>query len=226
MEGNYMNVIVDLKIFIIIIIFSIARNINTYTMLIVFGIIHELGHLICGLIMGFKPKQIGISPFGLSLSFKINYNDYNKKIFHGSLVNVKRIVLALAGPLTNMIIICLLSIWLKLKSLNINIITNIIYSNLIIAIFNLIPIYPMDGGKIVKDVSHIFKGLQKSYTITKAVTWTSLSTLTAICSLLIYYYKNVVILIVVAYLWIIAIKTQKQINMKEKIFKVVNSIKA
>lgn len=37
----------------------------------------------------------------------------------------------------------------------------VIYANLLIALFNLIPIYPMDGGRVLKEVLHIIFGKKK-----------------------------------------------------------------
>ena len=75
-----MQIKIDFKIFIIILIFLITKNIGIYAILMFFAILHELGHLLCGVILGFKPASISIIPFGFKLGFKINYDDYNVKI--------------------------------------------------------------------------------------------------------------------------------------------------
>ena len=46
-----MNIKLDLKIFIFIAIFILTQNINIYAILMFFGLIHELGHLLCGLLL-------------------------------------------------------------------------------------------------------------------------------------------------------------------------------
>ena len=48
--------------------------------IMIFAIIHELGHLLAGILLGMKPKKIEIMPFGVSISFNVNTLDYNKKI--------------------------------------------------------------------------------------------------------------------------------------------------
>ena len=50
-RGTYMNIKLDLKIFIFIAIFILTQNINIYAILMFFGLIHELGHLLCGLLV-------------------------------------------------------------------------------------------------------------------------------------------------------------------------------
>lgn len=80
-------------------------------------------------------------PFGVSISFKIKVEEYNKKIKKGNMLEIKKILVALAGPLTNFIIIIIAS------NINIDLFKAliIIYTNFLIMIFNLLPIYPLDG---------------------------------------------------------------------------------
>lgn len=48
---------IDLKIFLFLILFYFTKQIETYVIIIVFAIIHELGHLMAGLIMGETRKN-------------------------------------------------------------------------------------------------------------------------------------------------------------------------
>ena len=59
-----------------------------------FALIHELGHLVAGLLMGMKPEKIDIMPFGVSISFKIDLKEYNKKIKMGNKFEIKKIIVA------------------------------------------------------------------------------------------------------------------------------------
>ena len=96
---------VDLKIFIFIILFFITRQIETYATIMLFAIIHELGHLFAGIILGMKPEKLEIMPYGLSISFELSLDDYNKKINQGNVLEIKKIIVAFAGPLINLIVI-------------------------------------------------------------------------------------------------------------------------
>lgn len=169
---------------------------------------------------GFKPKKITIMPYGLKLDFKVNYKDYNKKINKGTMISLKKAIIALAGPLTNILII-IITIILSYFISDFKILSytyqDIIYTNVLIALFNLLPIYPMDGGRILKEIIHIKLGLKSSYIITKKATLITTSVLSACASTLILYYKNIAIFIVMIYLWGLTIKTVKQINIKLKI---------
>ena len=100
---------IDLKIFLFLILFYFTKKVDTYILIIIFAIIHELGHLIVGLALGLKPESIKLMPYGLSISFKLIPKDYNKQIEKGNLLELKKILVALAGPLTNFSIILIVS---------------------------------------------------------------------------------------------------------------------
>lgn len=74
-----MSININLKIFLFAIIFYFTKQIEIYALLMIFAILHEMGHLICGLILGLKPKALKIMPLGISIEFSVIYNDYNKK---------------------------------------------------------------------------------------------------------------------------------------------------
>ena len=93
-----MQVKVNLQIFIFIIIFVFTNQILLYCILMLFAFIHEIGHLIAGLLLKLKPKLIRITPFGLSITFE----GYGENIHNNT--NKKRILIALAGPLINNIL--------------------------------------------------------------------------------------------------------------------------
>ena len=77
---------IDLKIFLFLILFYFTKQVETYVVIMVFAIIHELGHLVAGLALGMVPESIKLMPYGLSISFKLIPKDYNKKIRTGNLL--------------------------------------------------------------------------------------------------------------------------------------------
>ena len=214
-----MQIKVDLKVFLFFLIFLITRNIKIYSILMLFALIHELGHLVFGLFLGFKPEKMTILPYGLKISFKTKSNDFNKKLKKGNLLSIKKIVLALGGPITNIICIIITLIINENIYIERSLCENIIYANLLIAIFNMFPIYPLDGGRIVKETIHIFLGIRNSYRYTQLISEITLYIITMLSSALILYYKNIAIFIIVVYLWFIVYKNKKEIANKEKIYK-------
>ena len=156
-----------------------------------------------------KPKKIEIMPYGFSISFKLVTKDYNKKIKKANLLELKKIVVALSGPITNFLII-IVSIMcnndFKIKSL-------IIYSNLAIALFNLLPIYPLDGGRVLKGVLHIIFGGRISRIHTNRISNVVMIIITSIGSIAIYYFENIAIFIIIIILWSLRIKENKKFKM-------------
>lgn len=217
-----MQIKIDFKIFAIIFIFLVTRNIGIYAILMFFALIHELGHLFCGVLLGFKPKTIGIIPYGFKLGFAVNYKDYNIKICKGNKLTIKKIIIALAGPITN--VLCIIILILLKEKMNIYEYQYAIYSNILLILFNLIPIYPLDGGRIVQGIIHILVGLRESYSYIKIITNINVIILTALSSILIIYYKNIAILLVIIYLWTLVYECNKEYNIKEKLYKKMDKI--
>ena len=216
-----MQIKIDLKIFLFLLIFVITRQIKIYAILMLFALIHELGHLVTGLILGLKIEEISVIPVGFSIKFKTENKDYNKKIKKANLLSLKKMVIAMAGPITNLIIIGIVVIYYKLTQMTTILklpIDLVIYSNILIFIFNLLPIYPLDGGRILKELVHIFAGLYKSYTITNNIANIVIIILTVISSISILIYKNIAILIIIAYLWGLVIIENIKFNAKMDIW--------
>lgn len=53
----------DLKIFFFLALFYLTKQIEIYAMVMFFAIIHELGHLVAGLLLGMKPEKLEIMPY-------------------------------------------------------------------------------------------------------------------------------------------------------------------
>lgn len=208
---------VDLKIFIFLILFFLTKQIYTYVTIMFFAIIHELGHLVTGLILGMKPEKIEIIPYGVSISFKLNMDDYNKKLNRGNILELKKIIVALAGPVTNLFIILITYI------LNIDMFSTsiIIYTNILLIIFNLLPIYPLDGGRILKSTLHIIFGKRKSERYINNISFISVIVLTLISSILIYSLKNIAIFLIILFLWCVFIKQDIVFKRRCKIYDLV-----
>ena len=211
-----MRIRLNLKIFIFILIFLLTRQIKIYGILMIFAFIHEIGHMVCGILLGFKPDLLEIMPFGLSIGFEGKVDNYNKKIGKTSILTLKKMIIAFAGPLTN---ITIAAIFMMLPVNIFNILQEeIIYANILIGIFNLIPIYPLDGGRILKDIVSIFIGNRKSYSLINKISYIVVVIFTAIGSILILYIKNLSILFVLAYLWYLVIRENKVFNNKRKLY--------
>ncbi len=216
-----MSIKINLKIFLFVIIFYLTKQIHIYAVLMLFAFFHEMGHLLCGILMGLKPKALRIMPLGLSVEFHILPEEYNKKIAKANQLEIKQMWIALAGPLTNGII---MGITILLKNSMADVLyQEIIYSNLLIVIFNLLPIYPLDGARILKAWIRIIKGRKKSMDLTNYISNVSMIFITMISSIAIYYYKNIAILFIIGYLWGMVIIENKRYQLKKRINKIIEN---
>lgn len=209
---------IDLKIFIFLILFYFTRQIEIYSMIMLFAIIHEFSHLLAGILLKMKVKRVTLMPMGLSIEFKLTEKDYNDKILKSNKLEIKRIIVALAGPLTNILIIYLV----KYLQISNELGETIIYSNLILAIFNLIPIYPLDGGRILKSILSLFISKKNATIFMNKISNAILFLLTFLFSILIYYYQNIALLFILIYLWYIVLRENRIYKNKIKLYRLIN----
>ena len=154
-----------------------------------FCFLHELGHIIVGKILGLKIEKIEITPCGFSTAFS-----GTKKV---------DIIVALAGP-TVSFMLAILFRYIELEPYIGS--EEAVYSNLLILIFNLLPLYPLDGGRILKGMLETRLNCQKVNKIISKTSESVLIILTIISSIAVYYFKNIAIFLICIFLWEIIIK--------------------
>lgn len=177
--------------------------------LMIFACIHELAHLLIGLILGFRPDTFKIKPIGFSISFYHGAEDYIKKIGKGNVNNLKNIMVYLAGPITN-IFVAIIVYFLRGDVL---VREEIIYSNLIIAFVNMLPIFPLDGGRIIENFFEICLGSEKANMYIYRLSWITMIMILAVSSIMVLKVKNFALLTMLLYILGIQIKMTAQ---KEK----------
>ena len=101
-------------------------------------ILHELAHFFVASRLGYKLKNIHILPYGVRL-------DFDGVVFYGN----DEINIALAGPLLNIIIsILCVAIWWCFPQ-TYYYLDYFCFCNLVLGLFNLLPCFPLDGGRIL-----------------------------------------------------------------------------
>ena len=172
-------------------------------MIMLFAIIHEFGHLLAGILLGMKPAKMEIRPFGVSIDFDVKGKDYNIRIGKGNFIELKKIFVALAGPMTNVIIILIIS---NVFSFEYNDKMIMIFSNMALILFNILPIYPLDGGRILKGMIYMFNGKYTAEKYIYKISYITLLIITIISSIAILYLKNIAIFLAIIFLWGLQIK--------------------
>lgn len=135
----------------------------TYTLAVV---LHELAHYIVARRLFYHCQEIRISIFGAVL-----YGDLD------SVTATDRIKIALAGPLANLVlcVICLATWWIFPESY---VFTQPFFqANASMACVNLMPFYPLDGGRVVTGILQQKRDVDCTHIVKKV---------TMICSLLLF----------------------------------------
>ena len=188
-----MKIRIDLKILIFFVLFYFTNQLKIYLVIMLFCFIHELGHIFVGLIFNMKIEKLEIMPFGFSVSFEDSVTENFKKIF-----------VAAAGPLVTLaLILIFFNIEIKLKQ-------EIIYSNILILIYNLMPIYPLDGGRIIKGILQIKVEEERAQKMIWKLTKITMIIITFVCSIAVYYFKNIAIFLSCIFLWIIILRIEEK----------------
>jgi Zn-dependent protease/CBS domain-containing protein len=126
---------------------------------IIFGsvVLHELGHALVGMRAGVPAKAIILLPIG-----GVTLLDETQQPIEPGVLTWKRdIRIAVAGPLVNIFIAVVagsvlfalaphIQLWAKPYVYSGNLPRSLVWSNLGLALFNLLPAYPMDGGRVLR----------------------------------------------------------------------------
>lgn len=119
---------------ILCIFFDFAQLFFSYLVSI---ILHELGHAYIAKKLGYKLKNMSFLPFGAELNI-------SQKFFKNH-----EILIAIAGPIVNILLILMGLTICWLFPISYFYLNDFVFTNFIIFIFNMLPIYPLDGGRIL-----------------------------------------------------------------------------
>lgn len=195
---------VDLKIFFILLLYILTQKVEIFTITFIFIILHEIGHIVSGILLGLKINKLQLNIAGISLEFK-NYGKERK---------INNIIIDLAGPLINLIS-AIIGIFIKLEI--------IIYVNAMLFIINMLPIYPLDGGRILKNILLYKNTYKQTIKTMETISKYTLIILSIFASILILSFKNISIFILIIYLWGIYIKERHKNQLIKRVYQIIEN---
>ncbi len=117
--------------------FCITKNIGGFLIFVCVVLSHEYGHYFIAKKMGYKLDAFIIAPYGVCLNYKERAFDEKDEIF-----------IALAGPCVNLIVcLAISSLWWAFPD-TYNFTYELVSQSFSLALFNLLPCYPLDGGRV------------------------------------------------------------------------------
>lgn len=191
-----MKIEINIKLVFLIIILFLINNVNTYLIFFVSILLHELSHLIIGIIIGKIPQKMNVSIFGVSLEF---YSYSKNKVLN-------KCIFYIIGPITNLIIAYIFYYFLNQKNFS----KEIIITNILLFVFNMLPILPLDGGKILREILCELFGVCKGNKISIEITKLILIVISLSYSVLILKVKNISVLFLIIYLWYLYVIENKK----------------
>lgn len=123
--------------------------------------LHEMAHILCAIIFHYPVEKVMVYPFGLSAA--IAYIGY------GNLI--KETIIICAGPFMHVLLPYLFHILYNVGWISAPFLAYLNMMNASILIFNLLPIYPLDGGRLLQV---FFGSLLRFQTANKATIFCSI----------------------------------------------------
>ncbi len=132
-------------------------------------VIHESAHLLAIRLTGGRIDRIDIKAFGISVNVpELQYMSYSKEI-----------IIAAAGPCAGILTATLATVAAKLLSLYS--LGYFIGINIVITLINLLPVYPLDGGRIILSLGLKLFSLRVAYAISYILSLLSIGALLGVC---------------------------------------------
>lgn len=188
---NILKIRFDNTFYLFLLLILLSGMFKQFSFIFILLFFHEIGHALMGLILKWKIVSITFYPYGGKTLFEACEN---------SSIN-KEILILLSGPFFQIITYLILNYFFKY-----NYIRNY---HLTILFFNLLPIYTLDGGRLLNLVLNKFFNYLKSFYITIFISFITIICLIIICFT---YYYNVNLFLLNIFLIFKLLKSIKDIK--------------
>lgn len=120
------------------------------------AVVHEFAHMITASFYKCRTNEIVLYPYGA--------------VLYGEFSNLKpseEAIVAISGPCFNLFVALIFTaLWWLMPEIYVYTDT-VVVTNISIALFNLLPVYPLDGGRILMSFLKIKTGIKRAYKIVK-----------------------------------------------------------
>lgn len=189
-----MTIKIHIYLFLMMAYMYASGNLKWFLCYYAFTIMHEIAHILMALSLKVDMQEVILLPIGVNAKYSSYLSPW------------KELLISLAGPLASF----LFALFFREKTYSM--------MNLLIGIFNLIPLYPMDGGRIIRSFLNIFFSKNITMKICNTIAKTLLVILLLTGIILVAYFKNYYIVILILYIFTITSEELK----KEKYFGLFN----
>ena len=198
-----MRLVIDLRIILLILFFISTSQIKVYCIFLFSILGHELAHIVCAKILKMQIEEVSFGVFGFSAQI---YQFGKNKSLH-------RIFMYLAGPVFNLILSFLFYIFQAPKEF--------VDINLLLGLLNLMPILPLDGGRVLKEILKYFYDYKFANSFMLEFTKVNLVIISLVYSIAILKLKNVMILILIIYLWWLYSIEEKKMQTLKRVYGII-----
>lgn len=155
---------VDISTYVIVLLSFLAGYFEYTFLTIIIIIVHEIGHFLTGCFLKLKVKEISLFMFGGVTIFD---EDLNLNIF-------KELLVVVMGPVVQMLFYMIVYYLYTKGFVSVNTMKKVSTINLILLEFNLLPILPLDGGKILNNILDLILSYDLAHKVSLAVSFLAL----------------------------------------------------
>lgn len=141
-------------------------------------VFHEMIHYLTARYFGFDGFDVEILPMGTRLKLK-DFDDATP---------IEDLIISISGPLINLMLAAFFYLLIPISSFNY--ISLFFWGNLTIGTFNLLPAFPLDGGRILRDILSLRTYYRRANKITVYISMCVGSLMILIYILLFFSWKN------------------------------------
>lgn len=136
--------------------FVLNNNLLGFVTFVLVVLAHEYGHYFVAKKLGYKLDGFFVAPYGVSLN-------YSERAFDSR----DEVIIAIAGPVVNFAItLVLVSLWWIVPEVY-NFTSDIAGQSIMLGMYNLLPCYPLDGGRVLASYLQKYLTREKAVNITR-----------------------------------------------------------